>query len=180
VEDSAGATRNAPIFFASPGQVNFLMPEGTASGPATIRVLGGSTPFQTQVLVKPTAPGLFGAGGLAAANVVTFRDGAQITTNTLRVNATGAIEPAPIDLGPDDQQVFLILYGTGIRHNAGPVTARVGSETIIAAFAGAQGTFAGQDQINIELPKTLRGVGVVDVALTVDGQATNAVKIHIQ
>ncbi len=76
--------------------------------------------------------------------------------------------------------MFLILYGTGIRHHAGAVTAKIGSMTVEAAFAGPQGTFAGQDQINIELPRTLRGVGAVDVALSVDGQTTNTVRIHIQ
>ncbi len=86
----------------------------------------------------------------------------------------------PIDLGFNDQQVFLILYGTGIRNHAGPVTATVGTTKLAVAYAGTQGTFAGEDQINILLPQTLRGAGIVDVTLTVDGQTTNAVKIHIQ
>jgi len=51
---------------------------------------------------------------------------------------------------------------------------------VTAAYAGAQGTFAGQDQINIEIPRSLRGAGIVDVVLNVDGQVTNVVKIHIQ
>ena len=180
VEDSAGVARNAPLFFVSPGQFNFLVPQGTSPGPATISVTGGATPFRAAVLINSVSPGLFGVAGLAAANVVTFRGGAQNATNTLRTGSGGSLELAPIDLGPEDQQVFLILYGTGIRHHAGAVTAKVGSVTVEAAFAGPQGTFAGQDQINIELPRTLRGVGAVDVALSVDGQTTNTVRIHIQ
>ena len=76
--------------------------------------------------------------------------------------------------------MFLILYGTGIRHHEGSVTARVGSLEVKPAFAGPQGTFAGQDQINIPLPKTLRGAGVVEVVLIVNGQMTNPVKVHIR
>jgi uncharacterized protein (TIGR03437 family) len=76
--------------------------------------------------------------------------------------------------------VFLVLYGTGIRHHGGPITAKVGSTTIEAAYAGPQGTFAGQDQVNLELPRSLRGAGIVDVTISVDGQTTNTVKIHIQ
>ena len=137
-------------------------------------------PFRTPVLIKPVAPGLFGSGGLAAANILTFRDGTQTSSNVLRTGPTGAHELIPIDLGPPEQQVYLILYGTGIRHHTGTVMARIGTETVAAAYAGAQGTFAGQDQINIALPKSLKGAGIVDVVLIVDGQTTNAVKIHIQ
>ncbi|HYI97598.1 MAG TPA: hypothetical protein VEX68_28930 [Bryobacteraceae bacterium] len=184
VEDSAGVSRNAPVFFVSPSQFNFLVPQGTASGPATISVAGGVSPFRSAVLINAVAPGLFGVGGLAAANVVTFRGGEQSATNTIRGGAGGNLELVPIDLGPEDQHVFLILYGTGIRHHAGAVTAtvasRFGSATIEAAFAGPQGTFAGQDQINVELPRALRGAGVIDVSLSVDGRTTNIVKIHIQ
>jgi uncharacterized protein (TIGR03437 family) len=88
--------------------------------------------------------------------------------------------PVPIDLGAPDQQVYLILYGTGIRNHADPVTVMIGTATLTAAYAGEQGTFAGEDQINVLLPQSLRGAGLVDVTLTVDGQVTNAVKIQIQ
>jgi uncharacterized protein (TIGR03437 family) len=46
-------------------------------------------------------------------------------------------------------------------------------------FAGAQGTFVGLDQINVEAPGSLRGRGEVSLVLTVDGQAANAVSINI-
>lgn len=182
VEDWAGAARTAPLFFVSPGQVNFLVPDGTAAGPAAVSVVGGgSDRFRAQVLIREVSPGLFGASGLAAANVVTYRnDGGQSAANTLRAGAAGNLEAVPIDLGPEDQKVFLILYGTGIRHHTRPVTAKIGAATVEAAYAGPQGTFVGQDQINIELPRSLRGAGMVDVILFVDGQTTNSVKIHIQ
>ena len=180
VEDSSGVARSAPLFFASPAQVNFVLPTGTAPGPAIVTVAGGSTSFRAQVLVKAVSPGLFGAGGLAAANVVTFKGDGQTTTNTVGVGPAGNLDLIPIDLGDDDQQVFLILYGTGIRHHASPVIARVGTADITAAYAGAQGTFAGEDQINLQLPKTLKGAGIVDVSLMVDGLTTNVVRIHIQ
>jgi uncharacterized protein (TIGR03437 family) len=180
VEDSVGVARSAPLFFVSPSQFNFLIPEGTAPGPATINVSGAAGPFRTGVLVNPVSPGIFGAGGFAAANVLTFRNGALNASNTLRAGAGGNLELVPIDLGPEDQQVFLVLYGTGIRHHGGPTTSKVGSTTIEAAYAGPQGTFAGQDQVNLELPRSLRGAGIVDVTISVDGQTTNTVKIHIQ
>lgn len=182
IEDSAGVARQAPLFFASPGQVNFQVPAGVAAGPASIAVSGaaGAAAQRSEILVRGVAPGLFGVNGFAAANVISYQDGGQTVANAVRVTAAGAVELNPIDLGPDGRQVFLILYGTGIRAHAADVTARIGNTTVTAAYAGAQGTFAGQDQINIEIPRSLRGAGIVDVVLNVDGQVTNVVKIHIQ
>jgi uncharacterized protein (TIGR03437 family) len=180
VEDSTGVTRNAPLFFVSPAQINFLVPEGTAPGPAAIAVKGGAAPFQSAFMIKRVSPGLFGANGFAAANVLTLTNGEFSSSNTLRAGAGGALELVPIDLGREDQKVFLVLYGTGIRHHMTAVTATIGSATVEAAYAGPQGTFGGQDQINVELPRALRGAGVVDVTLSVDGQTTNSVKISIQ
>jgi uncharacterized protein (TIGR03437 family) len=179
VQDSAGVTRDAPLFYVSPGQINYVVPTGTAPGPATISVTGGSRSFQARVYVASVSPGLFSASGLAAANILTVRDDVQTFTDAIRVSSDGALEPAPIELG-GGSQVFLILYGTGIRNHSGAITATIGTNTVPVAFAGAQGTFAGEDQINILLPQTLRGAGVVDVMLNVDGQPTNSVKIHIR
>jgi uncharacterized protein (TIGR03437 family) len=76
--------------------------------------------------------------------------------------------------------VFLILYGTGIR-NAAAVTATAGGVPITQGiFYGAQPQFAGLDQVNVQLPRSLIGRGVVDVSLTVDGVVSNVVRISIQ
>src|ERR1035438_7581696 len=43
VQDSAGTSKTAALFFVSPGQINFLMPAGLANGSATASVVSGST-----------------------------------------------------------------------------------------------------------------------------------------
>ena len=45
--------------------------------------------------------------------------------------------------------------------------------------AGAQSQYAGLDQVNVELPGSLRGRGDVDVALAVDGKPANVVTIRV-
>jgi hypothetical protein len=53
----------------------------------------------------------------------------------------------------------------------------------LAAFQplfGAQGDFAGLDQVNIQIPRSLAGRGEVDLILTVDGVAANVVRISIK
>jgi uncharacterized protein (TIGR03437 family) len=49
-----------------------------------------------------------------------------------------------------------------------------------AAYAGAQGGYAGLDQVNVQLPASLAGSGVVNVNLTVDGQTSNTLQVQIQ
>jgi uncharacterized protein (TIGR03437 family) len=90
----------------------------------------------------------------------------------------------PIDLGPETDQVVLILFGTGIRFRSSlsAVTAKLGGPNGVdaqATFAGAQDSFVGLDQINARIPRSLAGRGEVDAALTIDGQAASTVKINI-
>jgi uncharacterized protein (TIGR03437 family) len=47
-------------------------------------------------------------------------------------------------------------------------------------YAGAQGAFAGLDQVNVRLSRNLAGRGLVDVSLIVDGKMANTVKIHMK
>jgi len=95
----------------------------------------------------------------------------------------------PIDLGPDlgsaSDQVFIILFGTGLRYHGGPsgVVVRIGGPNGVDAeviFAGAQNDFAGLDQVNARLPRSLAGLGEVDISLKADGRLANVVKINIR
>jgi uncharacterized protein (TIGR03437 family) len=47
------------------------------------------------------------------------------------------------------------------------------------SYAGAQMSFDGLDQVNVQIPPSLRGRGQVDVVLTVDGQRANVVRVSI-
>jgi uncharacterized protein (TIGR03437 family) len=85
-------------------------------------------------------------------------------------------------LGAASDQVFLLLFGTGLRQRSSlaAVTARVGGTAAPVSFAGAQGSLVGLDQVNLLLPRTLIGRGAVDVVLTVDGKTANTVGVSIR
>ena len=80
----------------------------------------------------------------------------------------------------------LVLYGTGLRNlsSVANVTAAVfnanGGTNVPVAYAGAQPSFDGLDQVNLTLPVNLSGSGAVNIVLTVDGQTSNVVTIDIQ
>jgi hypothetical protein len=80
---------------------------------------------------------------------------------------------------------FISPLGTGLRFTSlatatPPVTsnatAAAGGVTITPMFVGAQGQFVGLDQVNLQIPQSLAGRGELDLVLTVDGRASNAVR----
>ena len=56
VTDSSGVKRRAALFFVSPKQVNFLIPAGTATGPATLTVTSGDGEVSPDRLRSPPFP----------------------------------------------------------------------------------------------------------------------------
>jgi uncharacterized protein (TIGR03437 family) len=188
VKDSGGTERLAPLFYMSPTQVNYLIPVGTRTGAATVTVTSGDNTISTgTVQVDTVAPGLFTANasgrGVAAALLLRAAGtGAQTVEQVARLEGN-AFVPAPIDLGPEADQVFLLLFGTGIRgfSAASAVQVTVGGQTVPVPFAGPQGQFVGLDQLNVgPLPRSLVGRGEVNVVLTVDGKTANTVTVGIR
>jgi uncharacterized protein (TIGR03437 family) len=186
VTDSLGATRSAPLFYVSSKQINYEIPDGTATGTAMVSITTASGTSAIQQPIVGVAPGIFNAGGLAAANVLTYNSGAStpVVTSTLEINSQNQLAPAPISLD-SGAQVYLVLFGTGIRNHQNAVTASFSNKSsagapLAVAYAGAQGIFVGEDQINILLPSSLSGFGLADVTLTADGQTTNPVQVLFQ
>jgi uncharacterized protein (TIGR03437 family) len=179
VKDSAGTSRQAELFYVSPTQINYAMPAGTATGQTAITIANPASAVTINQPIVSVLPGVFAVDGIAAANVETFQ-GSTMTGYALsfQVSANGTITPLPIDLSTG--VVYMLMYGTGIRH-ASAVTVNLGSQTgLPVAYAGAQGTFVGEDQINVLLPQSLQGAGLINATLTADGQTSNPVQIQIK
>ena len=171
--DVAGGLHEAPILFSSPGQINFQVPDALAAGPAIVRVVRNrAIENSTAVIVSAVAPGLFtanadGKGFAAGTTTLIQKDGSR-TTQLLT-------EPISI---PEGGAAVLSLFGTGIR--GGAVTAEIRGLTAPVLYAGAQGEFAGLDQVNVQIPAEAAGAGEVEVRLTVAGQAANVVRIALR
>jgi uncharacterized protein (TIGR03437 family) len=183
VVDSAGASRPAPLFYVSPGQVNYEVPAGTALGVATVTVTSGDGTVSIAPLeIAAVAPSIFtlNATGLAAAYALRLSGGNQTYESVYQVSSTNSVIPLPIDLGPSGDQVYLLLYGTGLR-GASNVSTTIGGTAVPVIFAGAQGQFAGEDQVNVgPIPRSLAGSGNIAVILTADGHAASSVSVTIK
>ena len=198
VTDSAGNTRLAQLTFVSPGQINYLLPAGTQAGISTITVQAGNgngTVSTEQVIVSNVAPALFTANGtgIGVASGYLLRvkaDGQQSYESIAQLNpVTEILTTKPIDLGPEGEHVFLTLFLSGLRHASDPngdgnanetVRLLIGGIEVTPLYAGTQGSYAGLDQLNAEIPRSLIGRGVVSFSVTAPGgSASNTSEIEI-
>lgn len=131
------------------------------------------------------AAGIFAADatgrGFPAALLLRVKgDGAQSFEPVARFDSQqNRFVAVPIDFGAANDQVFLVLFGTGLRYRQtlSSVTSTIGGVDAETLFAGAQGGLVGLDQVNIRLPRSLTGRGEVDAVLTVAGKAANTVRV---
>ncbi|MBP6822239.1 MAG: SBBP repeat-containing protein [Acidobacteria bacterium] len=190
VKDHLNVELPAPLFFVSPGQINFQIPPGLATGKATITVTNAQNmTVGATVLIEKTAPGLFSANAsgkeVAAAILLRVKlDGTQIFEPVAQFDSVkNKFVPLPIDFEPGagnaGDQLFLLLFGSGWKGRSAPekVTVQIGGLNIPVLYAGAQGSFVGEDQINLQLPRALAGRGQQDIFLMVDGQLANSVTV---
>jgi uncharacterized protein (TIGR03437 family) len=181
VQDSAGVSRPASLYYASSQLIDYVVPPATAPGVATVTI-GSST---SAAFVASVAPSLYAAngGGTGVAAAIAIRasaNGTQTPVSVFQCSATCTATPMP--LGAATDILVLELYGTGIAGRSGltNVTAQIGGAPATVAYAGPQSQYPGLDQVNVYVPRSLAGAGEVPVVLTVDGVTANVVTINIQ
>jgi uncharacterized protein (TIGR03437 family) len=189
ITDSKGVTKTALLNYASPTQINFVVPEGLASGSVTVTVInsaGVSSTYSTNL--ASVSPSLFtadssGKGAPAAIAVAFAADGSSQVLQVFACTGSPLVCTAtPIDLGSASSAVYLELFGTGIRGLSGlpGVSVTLGGKPLLVTYAGAQNTYQGLDQVNVLLDRSLIGQGAGTLQLTVDGVAANAITGNIK
>ena len=170
VRDSSGNSMPAQLSYASPGQLNFLLPAGLASGAGIVTITSGGKTITSHINIQPVYPNLFMAtpSALAAGSLTRVHNGTSTVSD---------IGQQPIALNGDD--VYLTLYGSGLGL-ATTASATIGGVAAAVTYAGPQGTYAGLDQYNIQIPASVAGRGKVDVVVTAAGKASNPVNVVIQ
>ena len=162
----------APIFFVSPGQVNFLVPRGVQSGAGIIELSSGDqTLSRGPINLATVVASLFTANssGSGAPAALATRDG-QV------YSAVGNPDGTSNPVAPGD---YLVLFGTGFRNTpSGAVSIRIGDREAPVLYAGPQGGYAGLDQINTQVPAGLSGA--VDVVVSIGMKTANRVTVNVR
>lgn len=166
----------AQLFFVSPGQINYLIPAGTPVGTRSVVVKNTAGEVaRGSIDVAPTSPAFFTANqngsGVPAGYVTRIAAGSfQQTNEVIASYSNGTATPVTIDRRGD--QIYLILFGTGLRYAPNTNTANdialgggnmlanvaesvevtIGGKLARVDFAGAQGGFYGLDQVNVLIP----------------------------
>lgn len=189
IKDSANVERLASLFFVSPGQINFLIPAGTANGAAMVTIVSGDGKISTGTIqIASVAPALFSANsnGQDVALGVVLRvsaDGTQAYEPIARFDsALNRFVALPIDFGAAGDRVYLSLFGTGLRRltSLSGLAVQIGGATTQVVYAGAQGNLAGVDQVNLLLDRSLAGKGEVNITMTANGLSSNTVKVSFK
>jgi uncharacterized protein (TIGR03437 family) len=187
VKDATGTERSAPLIYVSPGQVNLIIPDGTASGTGTFTINGGTAAITATGNVESVVPTLFSMNGngmgVAAAVAIRTNNGnpqVQSPVPVFQCDSSGCVS-TPIDLGVDTP-VYLSLYGTGIRNRSSlsNVSVTINNIGVPVLYGGPQTQFDGLDQVNVLLSLNLRGSGESNVVLKVDGQTANTVTVNLK
>jgi uncharacterized protein (TIGR03437 family) len=187
VQDASGTTRPAELLYVSPEQVNFVVPLGTSTGTATVTItkegFSESLGQSAQLRIAPVAPSMFmlNTNGLAAGYVTLVMAGEPQTYESVFTWQNGTPVAKPINLGPASDQVYLTLYGTGLRNaGAGGVTVDIQGLSAPVSSAGPQNGIEGLDQVTVLVPRALAGSGDVSIVVTAAGIAANTVQVKIQ
>lgn len=170
VVDSAGTSHAAEIQYVTPLQVGYRIPSATSTGFARVTIAAGGNSYEAGLNIASAYPSVFVADGEdnASGQVVRTVNGSWVTASV-----RDGVNPGT------SGDVYLILYGSG-RGEATSATATIGGVAATVAYAGAQGEYAGLDQYNLVIPRSLAGRGRVPVILTLDGRTSNPVYITIQ
>lgn len=172
----------APVFFASDGQVNAILPYGLPTGgplPVLLARDGVFSPLRSLSIV-PAAPGIFMYGNSQAIavgpNGVDLIDSAHIVRagQTIVVYCTGLGEVSPAV--PAGTQTPLTVLSKTVE----TVTATIGGVTAKVDFAGLTPGQTGLYQVNMVVPTGVAAGDRVPIVLQAAGTASSAAYISVR
>ncbi len=185
VTDARGVTRPAGIFWASEGwgQTNFTIPDASAPGPARMTVVrddGSQT--SANITIADTAPGFVTGHSCRGPAIGTATqvaaDGRALSSDisTCKGFDCRTLE-IPVAAGATTR---VQIRGSGFRHatSASSIEMRIGGVRVpVVSFGAVSGL--GEDQVTIEIPSSLYGIGETDLICHLNGRISNATRIRI-
>ncbi|MFN0084586.1 MAG: CAP domain-containing protein [Blastocatellia bacterium] len=169
----------AQLLYVSPAQINFIVPPGVSPGTGNVKIFNNGILIGSgSVAVESVSPAIFtsSSNGQGPAIAQTTFNGASYQAT---VNTDGSARA--ISVGTTASPNYLVMYGTGLRlrSSLNAVRVTIGGVTVPILYLGAHSRLAGVDQLNLRLPLDVRGRGLVDVLITVDGRVSNIAKLNI-
>ena len=163
--------RLAPLFYASPGQVNAQLPFETATGAASVVVTVGSvSSAPVSFNVALSAPGLF---VLAGNRGLVFNQDGTLNSSNNAAPSGSVITAYLTGQGPVDNPVATgaAAPASPLSNATAPASANIGGQNAVIQFLGLAPGFVGLLQANIRLPNLPSGD--YPLVITIGGAASN-------
>lgn len=168
---SSGQNFDAFMFYTSALQVQAILPSNTPVGDANVTLtFNGKTSPPFPISVVQSRVGIFTTNSQGYGTVA-----AQHSTDSTPVLLSKAAHPGET----------IVLYGTGLGpittpDNVAPGAVQIGSDVIVTiagqavkpTYAGRTPSFAGEDQIDVQIPANVDTGCYVPVSVTASGQVS--------
>jgi uncharacterized protein (TIGR03437 family) len=162
------------LLYASPGQINALLPANTAPGLVKLTIQNSSGTSNVNLMLEAAHPAIFtiDQSGTGAAAAINARNGLVVTRdNPLRAN--------------DYIELFLTGLGDtthrqGLDFATQVPTVTIGGADCPVSYAGAAPGFVGLDQINCKVPGGLAANSSAAVMVSSGGRTSNAATIAVE
>jgi len=170
----------APLYYVSPGQINFQVPWETAVGTASVVVtVSGGASNTVQVPVVAAGPGLFtnADGSAVAQNYPDY----SLNSPSNQVPRGGTIIAYLTGSGPVNPPVKdgVATPSTALVQSTSSYSATVGPANATVSFLGLSPGYVGLLQANIMIPSSL-APGTYPLTVSIGGQASNAGTISVK
>jgi uncharacterized protein (TIGR03437 family) len=178
------ATRYAELLYVSPTQINFFVPEDLPVGSARVQQYrDGALVREIPMQVATSAPGIFYVGiqngGPAPAGYGVLVSGNRQFPMPIYECPGGQCNLSYLEMGGTNDQLYLTLYGTGLRKlRPQDLSFTANGIPIPVEYLGRHSYFVGLDQVNLRVPRSLRGSGFVMIELKAGGTTVNAGRVH--
>jgi len=185
VTDSAGVTRPAGMYWATAGwgQVNFVVPDESALGPARMTLVrDDGSRLSTAITISDNAPGFrtgLSCRGAAVGSAIQVFAGGRTSTTPLSVCKDDDCRTLVVPM-TGGATTKLRLVASGFRHaaSAREIEITVGGVRVpVISYGPAEDP--GMDQLTVEVPAGLRGLGETDLIAHVNGRVANVVRVRI-
>jgi len=161
----------APLYYASPTQLNVQIPYETSTGTAVISVNNNGKVATHNITVSPTGPGIF-----TDANdfLVPANSAARGQEVAFYITGVGAVTPALFTGSAPDAATLAGLPTPA----ATPLVVNIGGVPATIDFAGIPNGLVGVLQINVTIPTSI-SVGIQSVVVSVGGRSSGNVFLTI-
>ena len=171
---------NAPLYFVSANQVNFVVPVGAATGSVPVEVLNGTTTIaRGTVNIYDFWPALATAGTETTRPAIAQNQDFGINSRTTRARRGEVIQLYATGCGLTNPRVTDGAPPAQLSRAIADVKVTISVIEVTPQFAGAHPQFPGICQINAVIPNQSFVSGQVPVLVTVNGIASNAVSIWV-